>query len=307
MSAHQSAHQHLLARRRLAREECSRRARSRPSSAYLLFTGSRVVSVRAEPVLDAAGSPASGEEGFAPAGSVFAAGVLAFAVAVPEVAFSPLGVPAASNDEIGAAARASAKAKVHVCSALHFLLVARTGATTRLQRQGEWGWWCHLLRFTLIRPTLPATPPPIHTYHMTIVTTRPVSAQRSRPRQPKSKCRGSCSTRPEAVRGSCRNPIRRPRRGLSRPSSGWVSSGGKGVNQAERKICVSCLEKAYSEGTYLFTDGGVLRSDSADQSEQDCLQLVFEISIPAVRRSSGFWPQITRISYGTRPSPSGIK
>jgi len=49
-----------------------RRARSRPSSAYLLFTGSRVVLVRAEPVLDAAGSPASGEEGFAPAGSVFA-------------------------------------------------------------------------------------------------------------------------------------------------------------------------------------------------------------------------------------------
>ena len=37
-----------------------------------------------------------------------------------------MGVPAASNDEIGAAARASAKAKVHVsCSALHFLLVPR--------------------------------------------------------------------------------------------------------------------------------------------------------------------------------------
>ena len=84
-------------------------------SAYLLFTGSRVVSVRAEPVLDAAGSPASGEEGFAPVGSIFAAGVLAFAAAVPAVAFSPVGAPpAASNDEIGAAARASAKAKVHV-------------------------------------------------------------------------------------------------------------------------------------------------------------------------------------------------
>jgi hypothetical protein len=90
------------------------------SQAYLLFTGSRVVLVRVELVLDAAGSPASGEEGFAPAGSVFAAGVLAFAAAVPAVAFSPLGVPAASNDEIGAAARASAKAKVHVLFRITF-------------------------------------------------------------------------------------------------------------------------------------------------------------------------------------------
>ena len=46
-----------------------RRGCSRPSSAYLLFV--------------AAGSPALGEEGFAPAGSIFAAGVLAFAAAVP--------------------------------------------------------------------------------------------------------------------------------------------------------------------------------------------------------------------------------
>ena len=52
----------------------------RPNSAYLLFV--------------AAGSPALGEEGFAPAGSIFAAGVLAFAAAVPAVAFSPLEVPA---------------------------------------------------------------------------------------------------------------------------------------------------------------------------------------------------------------------
>jgi hypothetical protein len=50
-----------------------RRARSRPSSAYLLFV--------------AAGSPALGEDGFAPAGFIFAAGVLAFAAAVPAVAF----------------------------------------------------------------------------------------------------------------------------------------------------------------------------------------------------------------------------
>ncbi len=56
----------------------------------------------------------SGEEGFAPAGSLFAAGVLAFAAAVPAVAFSPLGSPAASSYEIGAAARASAKAIAHV-------------------------------------------------------------------------------------------------------------------------------------------------------------------------------------------------
>ena len=40
----------------------------------------------------AAGSRALGEEGLAPAGSIFAAGVLAFAAAVPAVAFSPLGV-----------------------------------------------------------------------------------------------------------------------------------------------------------------------------------------------------------------------
>ena len=38
------------------------------------------------------GRPPLGEEGFAPAGSIFAAGVLAFAAAVPAVAFSPLGV-----------------------------------------------------------------------------------------------------------------------------------------------------------------------------------------------------------------------
>ena len=115
-----------------------RRARSRPSSAYLLFAGSRVVSVRVEPVLDAAGSPAAGEEGFAPAGSVFAAGVLALAAAVPAVAFSPFGLPAASNDETGDVATASAKAKVHVLfSICFFLLVPRTGTTTRPQRQGS--------------------------------------------------------------------------------------------------------------------------------------------------------------------------
>ncbi len=84
------------------------------SSAYLLFAR-RV----------AAGSPALGEEGFAPAGFIFAAGVLAFAAAVPVVAFSPLGMPepaapppaappAASADKTGAAARASATAKAHV-------------------------------------------------------------------------------------------------------------------------------------------------------------------------------------------------
>src|SRR5690242_192213 len=57
---------------------------SLPSSAYVLFAG-RVV----------AGSPALGEEGLAPVGSIFAAGVLAFAAAVSAVAFSPLGTPAA--------------------------------------------------------------------------------------------------------------------------------------------------------------------------------------------------------------------
>ena len=53
------------------------------SSAYLLFAG-----------CVAAGSPALGEEGFAPAGFIFAAGVLAFTAAVPAVAFSRLGRPA---------------------------------------------------------------------------------------------------------------------------------------------------------------------------------------------------------------------
>src|ERR1700722_20196684 len=77
---------------------CGRSACGAPlpaNSAYWLFV--------------AAGSPALGEEGFAPAGSIFAAGVLAFAAAVPAVAFSPLGTPApappapappaANNDE----------------------------------------------------------------------------------------------------------------------------------------------------------------------------------------------------------------
>ena len=114
---------------------------------YLLFTGSRVVLVPAAAVLDAVGSPASGEEGFAPAGSIFAAGVLAFAAAVPAVAFSPLGVPepaapppAASNDETGAAARASAKAKANVLFNI-FLLVLRTGADDKALTPGTWGWW----------------------------------------------------------------------------------------------------------------------------------------------------------------------
>jgi hypothetical protein len=106
------------------------------------------VLVPAEAVLDAVGSPAWGEEGFAPAGFIFAAGVLAFAAAVPAVAFSPLGVPepapppppaapppAASNDETGAAAKASANAKAHdVLFNIIFLLVPHTGATTSLQR-----------------------------------------------------------------------------------------------------------------------------------------------------------------------------
>jgi hypothetical protein len=72
----------------LTREECVRARRSRPSSAYLLFAGRAV-----------AGSPALREEGFAPAGSIFAAGVLAFAAAVPEVAFSPLGAPPAASTD----------------------------------------------------------------------------------------------------------------------------------------------------------------------------------------------------------------
>ena len=67
-----------------------RRTRSRPSSAYLLLSGC-ACSGRA---IVAAGSPAAGEEGFAPAGFILAAGVLAFAAPVPAVAFSPFGVPA---------------------------------------------------------------------------------------------------------------------------------------------------------------------------------------------------------------------
>jgi hypothetical protein len=107
----------------------------RPSSAYLLFTGSRLVSVWLAAVLEAAGSPASGEEGFAPAGFIFAAGVLAFAAAVPAIAFSPLGVPAASNDEIGAAARVSAKAKVHVLFSITHPPCAAHGRGIWLERQ----------------------------------------------------------------------------------------------------------------------------------------------------------------------------
>ena len=126
----------------LAREECVRRARSRPSSAYL-FAGSRFEFVPAE--LDAAGSPAEGDEGLAPAGSIFAAGVLAFAAAVPAVAFSPLGVPepapppAASNDDTGAAAGARARVKAHVLFNIIFLLPLRIGAANGLSTHGACG------------------------------------------------------------------------------------------------------------------------------------------------------------------------
>jgi hypothetical protein len=119
--------------RACARESALGAHASGQGQLYLLFTGSRVVLVPAATVLDAVGSPASGEEGFAPAGSIFAADVLAFAAAVPAVAFSPLGVPepaappaapppAASNDETGAAARASAKAKANVLFNIYFSL-----------------------------------------------------------------------------------------------------------------------------------------------------------------------------------------
>jgi hypothetical protein len=122
------------------------RANSRQTwFAYLLFTGSRLVLDWA--VLAPAGSPASVEEGFGPAGAIFAAGVLAFAAAVPAVAFSPLGVPepaapppAASSDETGAAARARVKAKAHVLFNIMFLLALRTGATTSLSTHGARGW-----------------------------------------------------------------------------------------------------------------------------------------------------------------------
>ena len=129
-----------------AREECVRRARPRPTSAYLLFV--------------AAGSPALGEEGFAPAGSIFAAGGLAFAAAVPAVAFSPLGTPAPppATPSTGTACTSTPctwhprrlatmklalppgralRQKPTSCSALHFLLVPRTGATTRLNAKGS--------------------------------------------------------------------------------------------------------------------------------------------------------------------------
>jgi hypothetical protein len=119
-------------------------APSRPNSAYLLFV--------------AAGSPALGEEGFAPAGSIFAAGVLAFAAAVPAVAFSPLGVdpvppppappappapappapPAANNDETGAAARASAKAKAHVLFSITLPPCAAHWRDDKASTPGEW-------------------------------------------------------------------------------------------------------------------------------------------------------------------------
>jgi hypothetical protein len=92
-----------------------------------------------------------GEEGFAPAGSIFAAGVLAFAAAVPAVAFSPLGVPAASNDEIGAAARVSAKAKVHVLFSITLPPWCRAVARRQgFNAKGEWGCGYHLLCLTVI-------------------------------------------------------------------------------------------------------------------------------------------------------------
>src|ERR1700744_4164490 len=81
-------------------------------------------------LLAVAGSPAWGEEGRAPGGFILAAGVLALLAAVPALAFSPFGPPpaapppppaappaappppgAAINDDIGAAARARARAE----------------------------------------------------------------------------------------------------------------------------------------------------------------------------------------------------
>jgi hypothetical protein len=135
------------------------RAHSRPSSAYFLFV--------------AAGSPALGEEGFAPAGSIFAAGVLAFAAAVPAVAFSPLGVPepapppaapppaappgpAASNDDTGAANRASAKAKAHVLFSITLPPLCRGLSDKASTPRGGVGGY-HLRCFTLI-PPLPVMP-----------------------------------------------------------------------------------------------------------------------------------------------------
>jgi hypothetical protein len=142
--------------------------RSRPSSAYLLFSGSWVVLVRAEPVLDAAGSPAWGEEGLDPAGAIFAAGVLAFAAAVPAVAFSPLGrdpapppaapppaAPpgAASNDETGAAARASSKAKAHVLFSIYNSSLCRALARQQgFNATGSGVGGYHFRCITLIRP-----------------------------------------------------------------------------------------------------------------------------------------------------------
>jgi hypothetical protein len=119
----------------------------------LLFTGSRVVLVPLEPVLDAAGSPAAGEEGFAPAGFIFAAGVLAFAAAVPAVAFSPLGVPAASNEETGAAARASAKAKAHFLFSIYNSSLCRALARRQgFNATGSGVGGYHFRCITLIRP-----------------------------------------------------------------------------------------------------------------------------------------------------------
>ena len=138
-----------------------RRARSRPSSAYLLFV--------------AAGSPALGEEGFAPAGSIFAAGVLAFAAAVPAVAFSPLGVdpvpvPAAplqlrplrrhllrlhpgrlATMRPALPPGRALRQKPTSCSALHFLLVPlRRARRDKASTPRGVGCGYHLLCLTLI-------------------------------------------------------------------------------------------------------------------------------------------------------------
>jgi hypothetical protein len=99
------------------------------SSAYLLFAG-----------CVAAGSPALGEEGFAPAGFIFAAGVLAFAAAVPAVAFSPLrrpappppAPPAASMMRLGLPPGRALRQKSTSCSAYASFSLCRAQA----RRQG---------------------------------------------------------------------------------------------------------------------------------------------------------------------------
>ena len=110
----------------------------------------RVLSGR----VDAAGSPAERDEGLAPAGSIFAAGVWHLQQTFRRLHSRHWGIPepappAASNDETGAAARARARVNAHVLFNIMFLLSLRIW-------RGDWAFNARSVRSVMSPSTLHA-------------------------------------------------------------------------------------------------------------------------------------------------------